>query len=129
MMGYVFAEIDLSNPRRPELSPVHVRVIADAGSLMLCIPDHVALQLELETMEEREVTVADGRKRKVPYAGPLQVTFGRRNCFVGAFVMGDEVLLGAIPMEDMDLVVNPSRREVTVNPESPNIPHARAKSG
>ena len=46
----------------------------------------------------------------------------------GALVLGDAVLLGAVPMEDMDLIVNPSRREVTVNPASPNIPHARAKS-
>src|ERR1051325_1981987 len=123
-MGYAFAEIDLSNPRKPELSSVHARAIADTGALMLCVPEHVALQLELEAAEEREVTVADVRRRKVPYVGPVQVTFGRRNCFVGAFVMGDEVLLGAIPMEDMDLVVNPARREVTVNPDSPNIPHA-----
>jgi hypothetical protein len=36
-------------------------------------------------------------------------------------VLGDEVLLGAIPMEDMDLVVNPRDRSVDVNPESPNI--------
>ena len=41
--------------------------------------------------------------------------------FVGALVLGDEVLLGAIPMEEMDLVVNPRDRTVDVNPDSPNI--------
>ena len=35
--------------------------------------------------------------------------------------MGDHVLLGAIPMEDMDLVVSPKDRKIDVNPESPNI--------
>ena len=45
----------------------------------------------------------------------------------GALVFGDEVLLGAVPMEDMDLVVNPGRREVTVDPASPNVPHSRAR--
>jgi hypothetical protein len=40
---------------------------------------------------------------------------------LGALVIGDEVLLGAIPMEEMDLVVNPRDRSVDVNPESPNI--------
>lgn len=49
-------------------------------------------------------------------------------CFVGALVIGDEVLLGAVPMGDMDLVISPSQRTVTVNPESPNIPHARVKT-
>jgi hypothetical protein len=76
----------------------------------------------------REVSVADGRNVNVPYVGPLKVTFGKRFCFVGALVLGDEVLLGAVPMEDMDLVINPSRRELTVDPLSPNIPHARVKS-
>ena len=36
---------------------------------------------------------------------------------------------GAVPMEDMDLVVNPARRMVTVDPASPNLPHARVKQG
>ncbi len=48
--------------------------------------------------------------------------------YVGALVLGDEVLLGTVPMEDMDLVVNPSRQAITVDPSSPNIPHARVKS-
>jgi len=55
------------------------------------------------------------------------VQFEKRQCFVGALVLGDEVLLGAVPMEDMDLVLNPARQEVTVNPASPNIPHSRVK--
>lgn len=126
-MGHVFAEIELSNPRQPQLKPVRVRALVDTGALMLCIPEHVALQLVLDTESEREVSVADGRKRKVPYAGPVRVAFEGRSCFVGALVFGDEVLLGSVPMEDMDLVVAPGRRSITVNPESPNIPHARVK--
>jgi hypothetical protein len=93
----------------------------------LCIPEHVALQLELDRESVREVSVADGRKQKVAYVGPIRVGFGKRFCYVGALVLGDEVLLGAVPMEDMDLVVSPARREVTVDPASPNIPHARVK--
>lgn len=126
-MGHVFAQLELSNPRRPDLNPVNVKALADTGALMLCIPEHVALQLELDQESVREVSVADGRKRNVPYVGPIKVSFGKRFCYVGALVLGDEVLLGAVPMEDMDLVVNPAKREVTVDPESPNIPHARVK--
>jgi hypothetical protein len=36
-------------------------------------------------------------------------------------VLGDEVLLGAVPMEDMDLVVLPATRRVAVNPLHPNF--------
>ncbi len=127
-MGHVFAEIELSNPRQPDLAVVKAKALVDTGALMLCIPQHVALQLHLTMESMREVSVADGRDINVPYVGPLKVTFGKRFCYVGALVIGDEVLLGAVPMEDMDLVVNPSRRELTVDPVSPNIPHARVKS-
>lgn len=102
-MGDASAEIALSNPRKPELKPIRTQALADAGALMLCIPEHVAVQLGLETESEREVGVADGRKLTVPYAGPIRIEFDGRICFVGALVLGDEVLLGAVPMEDMDL--------------------------
>jgi len=126
-MGHVFAEIELSNPRQPDFESVKVKALADTGALMLCIPEHIAIQLNLETESMREVSVADSRKMNVPYVGPIKVSFGKRFCYVGALVLGDEVLLGAVPMEDMDLVVNPGRRELTVDPVSPNIPHARVK--
>jgi len=126
-MGHVFADIELSNPRKTELSPVKVKALADTGALMLCIPEHIALQLELSTESVREVSVADGRRQSVPYVGPIKVVFGKRFCYVGALVLGDEVLLGAVPMEDMDLVIHPARRELTVDPASPNLPHARVK--
>jgi hypothetical protein len=42
-------------------------------------------------------------------------------------VLGDQVLLGAIPMEDMDLIVIPSTRTLDVNPRSPNIGTTTAK--
>ena len=126
-MGHVYADIELANARRPDLTAVRVRALADTGALLLCIPEHVAVQLRLDTESTREVAVADGRKMSVPYVGPLKVTFGNRICYVGALVLGDEVRLGAVPMEDMDLVVNPGRREVTVDPASPNFARARAK--
>ena len=126
-MGYVLTEIELSNPRLPDLTPLRVTALADTGALMLCIPEHIALQLKLEPESEREVSVADGRRTRVPYVGPIRVTFGKRFCYVGALVLGDEVLLGAVPMEDMDLVISPGTREVVADPASPNIPHARVK--
>ena len=75
----------------------------------------------------REVTVADGRSASIPCVGPIKIAFGNRFCYVGALVLGDEVLLGVVPMEDMDLVVDPSRRKLTVDPANPNLPHARVK--
>ena len=127
-MGLVYTSIILKNSRLPELRPVEAKALVDTGALHLCIPEHVALQLRLDRLYEREVTTADGSKRLCPYVGPLEVRFGDRACFTGALVLGDEVLLGAVPMEDMDLVVSPAVRTVTVNPASPNIPSSTVKS-
>ena len=127
-MGLIRTEIDLSNPRSGELAPLKVKALVDTGAVTLCIPEHVAVQLDLAELEKREVTTAEGRLLSVPYVGPVQVRFSNRSCFTGALVLGDSVLLGAIPLEDMDLVVNSRRQEVTVNPESPNIPSAVVKA-
>ena len=125
-MGHVFAQIELSNPRQADLAPVAVTAMAGTGALMLCIPETVASRLDLETESMRDVLVVDGRSLRVPYVGPIRVAYGNRFCFVGALVFGDQVLLGAVPMEDMDLVVDPSRRKLTADPASPDVPRARA---
>lgn len=120
-MGLVTATLRLSNPRDASIEPIEVPALADTGSVFLCIPQHVCLQLKLEVLQEREVKLADGSCISVPYVGPVVVRFKNRIGVVGALVLGDEVLLGAIPLEDMDLVVNPRTRTVDVNPASPNI--------
>ena len=120
-MGLVYAEINLSNPRKVGIEAITVKSLVDTGALHLCIPEHIAIQLELEELYKREVTTADGKKHLVPYMGPLTLKFKNRGCFTGALVMGDEVLLGAVPMEDMDVLVSSAKQTLIVNPESPNI--------
>jgi clan AA aspartic protease len=126
-MGMIRAEIELSNPTKPELKPLTVEALVDTGAMTICVPQHVAVQLGLETIETREVTTADERSHVVPYAGPLRIRFENRTCFTGALVIGETVLLGAVPMEDMDLVVSPAADTIVVNPKSPNIPSAIVK--
>ncbi len=118
----VYADILLSNPRYPELKPLAVKALVDSGAVTMCVPEHVALQLKLETSETREVTLADGSKKGTPYVGPLFVAFENRRSFCGAMVLGDEVLLGAIAMEDMDVLIHPRDQKLIVNPQSPNMP-------
>ena len=126
-MGLVSANILLSNPRQPELVALEVAALADTGAVHLCISEHVQHQLRLEPLEDREVSLADGSRRSVPYVGPVEIRFKNRIGFTGALVMGDEPLLGAIPMEDMDLVIHPRTKTLDVNPDSPNIATSIAK--
>ena len=120
-MGLVNAKISLKNPRKPELEAIEVEALADSGALHLCIPEHIQIQLKLDEIDKKEVTIADGSKTLVPYVGPIEVRFKNRVGFAGALVMGDQALLGAIPMEDMDLIIVPNTRTVDINPSSPNV--------
>ena len=126
-MGLTNGNVRLWNPRLPELTAVEVIALADSCALHLCIPEHVRIQLKLEEIDRKEVTLADGSKQLVPYVGPVELRFKNRVGFTGALVMGDQVLLGAIPMEDMDLVVIPRTRTLDVNPDSPNIASSTVK--
>jgi len=126
-MGLVDAKIILENPRDKTISSLEVEALVDTGAVHLCIPEHVCIQLELEEIDKKEVTLADGGKKLVPSVGPVQIRFKNRVGFAGALVLGDQVLLGAIPMEDMDLVIVPKEKVLDVNPYSPNVGTSIAK--
>ncbi len=121
-MGLVYAELELANAREDSLRPMTVRAMVDTGALHMCLPAHVATQLGLVRLDQRTVTTADGAEHLVDYVGPLKVRFENRQCLTGALVLGDQPLLGAIPMEDMDVLIDPARQALTVNPRNPNIP-------
>lgn len=120
-MGLVRAKIEIANAKDPGVRPMMVDSLVDTGALLLCVPEHVAARLGLEELEKREVTTADGMTHLAPYVGPVLVKFENRQCLTGALVLGDEVLLGAVPMEDMDVLVSPATRTLIVNPDSPNF--------
>jgi len=126
-MDLTNTKIKLRNPRLPELEAVEMDALADTGAIHMSIPRHIQMQLRLDEADVKEVTLADGSRTLVSYVGPIELRYRNRIGFTGALVMGDVPLLGAIPMEDMDLVVVPKTREVIVNPLSPDIGTSVAK--
>ena len=126
-MGLVYAKISLRNPRNAKVKAAAVNALVDTGALHLCIPERLRIKLKLQEKDYKEVELADGSKRTVPYVGPIEIRFKNRVGYVGALVMGDQTVLGAIPMGDMDLIIIPSKRVLDVNPDSPNISHSIAK--
>lgn len=125
-MGIIYQHIRLANAAKPQLEEIDAKALVDSGAMDLCIPKLIALQLKLETIEQRVVTLADGRKEAVDYVGPVTVEVFGRHAFTGAMVMGDTVLLGAIPMQAMDVLIDPRREQLIPNPSNPNIPGALA---
>lgn len=126
-MGLVNTKIRLKNPVKPQIEPIEVDALADSGAVHLCIPQHIQIQLDLNEIDKKEVILADGSRKLVPYVGPIEIHFKNRIGFAGALVMGDQTLLGAIAMEDMDLVILPKTKTLDVNPSSPNVGTSVAK--
>lgn len=126
-MGIIRHHIRLANIAAPHLDEIDANALVDTGSLELCIPQHVANQLRLPVIAEREVTLADGRRQIVPYVGGVLIEVLGRKTVQSANVLGDEVLFGAVPMESLDLIVHPARLQIMPNPDSPNIPASVAK--
>ena len=132
-MGIVYADIeltntvDLENARRniigeDEVRSLHLNMLADSGAYMMAINETIQSQLELPFIEKRKVQMADSRVVEYDVVGPVNVKFVNRKATCSAFVLpGDsEPLLGAIPMEEMDVLIHPLRQELIVNPEHPN---------
>ncbi len=132
-MGLVYAEIelinaiDLGNARldritEDEVERIRVNMLVDSGSMYMCINEDVREQLQLSVVEKRKGILADGSLTEYDVAGPIEVRFKNRRCVVDAIVLpgNNELLLGVIPMEDMDVLIDPVRRELIVNPEHPD---------
>ena len=139
-MGLIYADIELINAddlacvRRhvigeEEVKRIKVKMLVDTGSIYMCINESVQEQLQLAIVEKRKGPLADGRIVEYEVAGPIEVRFKNRRCVVDAMVLpGDnEMLLGSIPLEDMDVMIHPSRQELIVNPEHPYFAQMKLK--
>src|ERR1700733_3674501 len=129
-MRLIYAEIELINgedivlARRhfigeEEIKRMTVNMLVDTGSIYMCINENIQEQLQLPVLEQRKGQLANGHIVEYDVVGPLEVRFKNRRCTVNAMVLpGDnEPLLGAIPLEDMDILVHPYRQELILNPD------------
>jgi len=131
-MGFVYADIELINAddmglvRKNYLDPddvkkISLNILVDTGAYNLCINEDIQSQLQLPFVERRSVYTADNRLLTMDAVGPVFLKFKNRTTSCLAMVLpGDsEPLLGAIPLEDMDVLIHPLRQELIVNPDHP----------
>jgi hypothetical protein len=132
-MGMVYADIELINTHdiemerrghldRDEIKRMWVRMMADSGSYMLAINENIQEVLQLRVLETKRFQLADGQVLTCNIVGPVDLRFANRECTCRAIVLpGDsEPLLGAIPMEEMDVIIHPQRQELIVHPDHPD---------
>jgi clan AA aspartic protease len=123
LTGETYASLRLSCDSRPTALSVDITALVDTGALFMCVPQGIAAQLGFDVSEVRQrvVTLADGSAKSVPVIAPVTIHFENRWYTTEALVLGDEPLMGCIPMEAMDVMVDPRTQRLIVNPEHPNF--------
>ncbi|MDB9528716.1 retroviral-like aspartic protease family protein [Oscillatoria sp. CS-180] len=132
-MGVTYVEIELVRGddlalersgylNADQINRISVLALVDSGASMLTIPRLLSQKLQLAKLDEVEAELADGSVMRADVVGPLEVRFQNRKTVVNAVVVDadTDTLLGAIPMQGMDVVIDPKREQLVVNPDSPD---------
>jgi len=122
-MGLVYEEITLKNYsdvefcdngliKESEIRQITVQALVDTGASSLVINEEIREKLGLKIIGKRYATLANSKEEVCKKTGAVEIIWKDRSSIIPALVVpGDgEVLLGAIPLEDMDLIVDPSRQ-------------------
>ena len=139
-MGLTYADIELINADDLALAKSHVigeeavkrlriNMLVNTGAYNLYINESIQAQLELPFVEKRKGQLANGSIEEYEMVGPVVLKFKNRQTVCNALVLHgeNEPLLGAIPLEDMDVLIHPLRQELIVNPEHPYYAQMKLK--
>ena len=125
-MGIVHAEITLKNLydeekaregliNKEDIRTATVTAVVDTGSLNLVITEELRQKLGLTIKGEKIAHIANGQRVSCKVTDAVEVIWKNRDTVVPALVIpgAEKILLGAIPLEGMDLMVNPVSQELT----------------
>ncbi|MBE9187792.1 clan AA aspartic protease [Microcoleus sp. LEGE 07076] len=132
-MGAVRTQVKLTNAidealvSRGLLAPRLLREcqkesLVDTGSVYLLISSEIVQQLGLGIIGQQIVKYADGRRETVGVTEAILVEIEGRRTTEDALVTGDEVLIGQVILEKLDLLVDCKNQRLIPNPENPDYP-------
>jgi clan AA aspartic protease len=132
-MGEIRAELELINVddvnrvRRAEIDmdeikKIRITALVDTGATLMVINENIQEYLQLPILSQKPFEMANGEIIRCDVVGSLEIRFANRRVAATAVVMPDnsEPLLGVIPMEEMDVIIDPLRQELVVNPKHPD---------
>ncbi|KAK3582172.1 hypothetical protein CHS0354_023706 [Potamilus streckersoni] len=104
-------------------------ILIDTGAFMMVINENVREQLGLRIINKKTVELADGRITDLPVAGPIKVEFENRDSICNAVVIpgNGELLMGAITLEEMDVIIDPKEQKLKVHPDRPYMAQLKLK--
>jgi len=110
-----------------EIKRINVTAAIGTGSLMLCINENIQEQLQLPIVEKRKAKLANGEIIECDVVAPIEIRFKNRATTCSAMVLPENyaVQLGSIPLQDLDVVIDPIKQELIVNPAHPDCVQMR----
>jgi len=125
-MGLVYADFTLTNMFTGKSVPI--RALVDTGTTEAFVTPEVARQLGFDPGEVRQkpVSLADGSRVYAPCLAPVEIRWEDRTHATEVLVLGDECLVGVVPLEILSLVVDPKRLQVVPDPKHPDEQYVRA---
>jgi len=134
-MGLVYTEITLKNARdkmmakegyikEDDIRTKTTTAMVDTGAWTLVINEAIREELGLEVCGKEPGRLADGQMVSWDMAGPLELWWKDRWYLMPALVAPNakEILLGAIPLEALDLIVDP-RNETLIGRHGEQVIH------
>ncbi|HEY9811377.1 MAG TPA: retroviral-like aspartic protease family protein [Halomicronema sp.] len=133
MMAAVRTKIKLTNAideelvNRGLLAPhllreCEVEALVDTDAVYLVIPERIVQQLGLRIRSQQQVKYADGRQDVIGVTSALIIQCEGRETTEDAVVTGDEVLIGQVVLEKLDLLVDCRNQKLMPNPANPDYP-------
>ena len=124
-MGTVYTEITLMNVfdekkfregliGEQDVRSATVTAVVDTGAMTLVITEELREKLGLAIKGEKIAHTANGQRVSCGITEAVEIYWKNRNTTQKALVIpgAETVLLGALPLEDMDLVVKPVTGEL-----------------
>jgi len=124
-MGTVYVELTLRNEwdvgqaangfiKEDEIRTITVTAIVDTGSYSLMIDEQTAKKLGLGITGEQRIRIANGERVVCPVTTPVEINWKDRQSVMRVITVPGlpQILLGLLPLEEMDLIVNPNKHEL-----------------
>jgi len=107
---------------KDEIRRIRVEAMVDTGAFYMVINEHIQEILQLPVIGKKRVALANGQPLECDHVFPIEIRFENRVAHCDAVVLpGDaEPLLGALPLEQMDVLIDPVRQRLIVNPAHPD---------
>lgn len=109
------------------LCECETQALVDTGALTVVLPPEIAQQLAMRIRGQQIARYANGFEEPIGVTEPVVVVCEGRRTSVEALVVGDEVLIGQVVLELLDLLPDCKNQRLIPNPANPDYPVAIIK--